>query len=65
MRLALVLLVALVVLLGVGWLLIPVLLAHAPGIGIGFALLLLLVALLIPSKPKCGGLHCPGCRDHQ
>ncbi|WP_433308093.1 hypothetical protein ACQP2F_46500 (plasmid) [Actinoplanes sp. CA-030573] len=64
MRLLLALAVALVALLAAGWWGLPLLASHAPALigllGVG----LLVVARLWPSKPKCEGHHCSGCRNH-
>jgi hypothetical protein len=64
MRLTLALLVALAVLLGIGWWLLPLLVAHAPGLLGGLGVLLLLVALVLPGKRRCEGFHCSGCNHH-
>ncbi|GGQ78501.1 hypothetical protein GCM10010166_55860 [Couchioplanes caeruleus subsp. azureus] len=64
MRAALLILAVLTVLFLTGWLLVPLIAAHAPAIVGGLGMVLLLAALLWPRKRECGGLHCPGCRRH-
>ena len=64
MRLFLALLVALVLLLAAGWWGLPLLITHAPALLGLFGVVLLVVALLLPAKPKCEGYHCSGCRNH-
>jgi len=64
MRLILALLVALALLLIAGWWGLPLLVAHAPALIGLLGAVLLVVALFWPSKPKCEGHHCSGCRNH-
>lgn len=64
MKVLLLLLVALALLLVTGWWLLPLLVTHVPAL-IGLAgVVLLLVALCLPGKPRCEGFHCSGCRHH-
>jgi hypothetical protein len=65
MRIFLALLVALVLLLVAGWWGLPLLAAHAPGVIGLLGAVLLIVALFLPSRPKCEGFHCSGCRNHR
>lgn len=64
MRIALAVLVALVLLLLTGWWLLPLLVTHAPALLGAVGVLLLLVALVLPRKPGCTGMHCSGCPTH-
>jgi hypothetical protein len=64
MRLLLALLVGLVLLLVAGWWGLPFLASHAPALLGLFGVVLLIVARCWPSKPKCEGHHCSGCRTH-
>jgi hypothetical protein len=65
MRLLLALLVALVLLIGVGWWGLPLLVAHAPGLIGLLGAVLLVLALFLPSRSKCEGFHCSGCSNHR
>jgi hypothetical protein len=61
MRIALLVLAAL---LGAGFCLWRLLADHA-GAALGvLGVLLLLVALFLPSEPPCSGFHCSGCKHH-
>lgn len=56
--------VALVLLLVAGRWGLPLLAAHAPALIGLLGAALLVVAVLLPSRPKCEGFHCSGCRHH-
>lgn len=64
MRVALLIAVILAALVAIGWWLVPLVIAHAPGLVGAAGVLLLLVALLLPAKPACTGMHCSGCDNH-
>ncbi|GAA4963841.1 hypothetical protein [Actinoplanes utahensis] len=65
MRLLLALLLLGTALAGMGFLIVPVLIANGPAVLGGLGVLLLVIAAVIPRrKPKCTGHHCAGCSDH-
>jgi hypothetical protein len=65
MRLLFIVLAIIGALITAGFLLLPLLLAHAPALVGALGVLLLLAALLWPRR-KCTGfeIHCTGCKHH-
>ena len=64
MRTVLFIVATLAVLVCGGLVLLPLLVANLPAVAGALGVLLLLLALLLPGKPPCVGLHCSGCRRH-